>query len=99
MLHKMLPLAAVTATLFACQPKTVIETPEKTTSSTPEVSKKPSSIDVSYMDLSVKPQEDFFQFANGTWCKNNPVPNTESRWGSFNELDKRNKATLKEILE
>lgn len=57
------------------------------------------TIDLDYMDLSVRPQEDFFQFANGSWTKNNPVPASESRWGSFNELDKSNKAKLKSILE
>jgi putative endopeptidase len=51
------------------------------------------------MDKSVRPQDDFFQFANGTWCKNNPVPDVESRWGSFNELDKRNKEILLELLK
>ena len=43
------------------------------------------TIDLDYMDLSVRPQDDFFQFANGSWTKNNPVPASESRWGSFNE--------------
>lgn len=99
MVNKILPLAVVATSLIACQPKSVVEAPEKLVSSTSDLASKPTTIDVSYMDLSVKPQDDFFQFANGTWCKNNPVPNTESRWGSFNELDKRNKATLKEILQ
>ncbi|AEA45416.1 M13 family metallopeptidase [Fluviicola taffensis] len=99
MVNKILPLAVVALSITACQPKTVVEAPSKTASSTPEVALKPMTIDISYMDLSVKPQDDFFQFANGTWCKNNPVPNSESRWGSFNELDKRNKETLKQILE
>lgn len=99
MVNKMLPLAVIASSLIACQPKTTVETPSKEASSTPETSAKPTSIDVSYMDQSVKPQDDFFLFANGTWCKNNPVPNTESRWGSFNELDQRNKETLKKILE
>ena len=58
-----------------------------------------SSISVDYMDQSVRPQDDFFQFSNGTWCKNNPVPDVESRWGSFNELDKRNKEILLELLK
>lgn len=57
------------------------------------------SINLSYLDKSVKPTEDFFQFANGTWVKNNPVPASESRWGSFNELDQENKAKLKAILD
>ena len=57
-----------------------------------------STINSEYLDKSVTPQEDFFQFANGTWVKNNPVPASESRWGSFNELDKANKKKLTEIL-
>ncbi|MEX2485768.1 MAG: M13 family metallopeptidase N-terminal domain-containing protein, partial [Brumimicrobium sp.] len=56
------------------------------------------SIETEYLDKSVKPQDDFFQFANGTWVKNHPVPASESRWGSFNELDKANKVKLTEIL-
>jgi putative endopeptidase len=57
------------------------------------------TIDLDYMDASVRPQDDFFMFANGTWTKNNPVPASESRWGSFNELDQANKTKLKKILE
>lgn len=56
-------------------------------------------IDQSYMDKSIRPQDDFFLFCNGTWVKNNPVPETESRWGSFNELDQDNKEKLKVILK
>ena len=56
------------------------------------------TIDLDYMDASTRPQDDFFQFANGTWTKNNPVPASESRWGSFNELDQANKAKLTKIL-
>jgi predicted metalloendopeptidase len=50
------------------------------------------------MDKTVRPQDDFFMFCNGTWVKNNPVPETESRWGSFNELEQSNKEKLKDIL-
>ncbi|SFT34668.1 endothelin-converting enzyme Metallo peptidase. MEROPS family M13 [Lishizhenia tianjinensis] len=57
------------------------------------------TIDLSYMDKSVKASEDFFTYANGTWVKNNPVPASESRWGSFNELDQENKKKLKAILD
>jgi putative endopeptidase len=56
------------------------------------------TIDESNMDKKVSPKEDFFQFSNGTWCKENPVPDSESRWGSFNELDQANKAKLTIIL-
>ena len=51
------------------------------------------------IDSSVQPCDNFFQYANGSWLKNNPVPAAESRWGSFNELADRNYATQKAILE
>lgn len=57
------------------------------------------TIDVDYMDAGIRPQDDFFQFSNGTWIKNNPVPPSESRWGSFNELDESNMKKLTKILE
>ena len=33
------------------------------------------------IDSTVKPGEDFFQWASGTWMKNNPIPASESSWG------------------
>ena len=57
------------------------------------------TIDLDYLNTDVRPQDDFFQFANGSWIKNNPVPASESRWGSFNELDQANKVKLTTILE
>ncbi len=57
------------------------------------------SINMSYLDKSISPAEDFFLFSNGTWVKNTKIPASESRWGSFNELDKSNKLKLTEILK
>ena len=51
------------------------------------------------MDLSVPACQDFFQHANGTWLKHNPIPGDHSAWGGFDELQERNLATLKGILE
>jgi putative endopeptidase len=48
--------------------------------------KKLSFIDKSSMDLTKKPGDDFYNYASGTWIKNNPVPAKETRWGSFNLL-------------
>ncbi|MFN4971664.1 MAG: M13 family metallopeptidase [Bacteroidota bacterium] len=56
-------------------------------------------IEVSGMDKKTKPQTDFFQFVNGNWLKNNPIPSTESRWGNFNVLNENNTETLRKILE
>ena len=54
---------------------------------------------IDYMDKGVEPAKDFYQYAVGTWMKENPVPSDKSRWGSFNEVDQRNWALLHGILE
>lgn len=56
-------------------------------------------IDVSLMNKKIRPQDDFFMFANGSWVKKTEIPASESRWGSFNELDKNNKEKLTKLLE
>ncbi len=56
-------------------------------------------IDPANMDLSVKPGDDFYQYASGTWIKNNPVPAKETRWGSFNELRDFNINAVKTLVE
>ncbi|MEY4288584.1 MAG: hypothetical protein RLZZ30_672 [Bacteroidota bacterium] len=58
-----------------------------------------STINMEYLDQTIKPQDDFFLFSNGNWIKNNQIPASESRWGSFNELDQENKKKLTAILE
>jgi putative endopeptidase len=56
-------------------------------------------IDPANMDLTVKPGDNFYEYANGTWMKNNPVPAKETRWGSFNELRDFNINAVKSIVE
>jgi putative endopeptidase len=56
-------------------------------------------IDPANMDLSVKPGDDFFTYASGTWVKNNPVPAKETRWGSFNILRDFNINAVRTVLE
>jgi putative endopeptidase len=47
---------------------------------------KEPGINVSYMDKSIKPSDDFFKFVNGTWLKETVIPSNQTSWGSFNEL-------------
>ncbi|MEY4792647.1 MAG: hypothetical protein RIT34_1454 [Bacteroidota bacterium] len=56
------------------------------------------TIDVTALDRTIKPSDDFFTFANGTWVAKTEIPASESRWGSFNELEQQNNIKLKAIL-
>ena len=47
---------------------------------------KNPGIAVDLMDKSVRPNDNFFQFVNGTWLKNTAIPADKTRWGSFDEL-------------
>jgi putative endopeptidase len=55
-------------------------------------------IDPANMDPSIKPGDDFFDYANGNWIKQNAIPNKETRWGSFNILHQENTDKLLGLL-
>lgn len=42
---------------------------------------------VSNMDTTVNPANDFFDFANGRWLKNNPIPDDQKSWGIAHLVD------------
>lgn len=50
-------------------------------------------------DKSVRPQDDFFGYVNNNWIKNNPIPPSESTWGTFYELRDRSAAAVNDIVE
>jgi putative endopeptidase len=56
-------------------------------------------IDPANMDLSVKPGDNFFLYANGNWMKRNPIPPFKTRWGNFNILADDNTSKLHILLE
>ena len=67
--------------------------------SAPKIEENPPPLDPKDMDTSVKPQDDFFMYANGGWIKNTEIPPEYSRWGSFNQLVEHNNDALHEIAE
>ncbi|HEX3673883.1 MAG TPA: M13 family metallopeptidase [Rhizomicrobium sp.] len=59
----------------------------------------PWGVDLSMMDTTVRPGNDFFLYANGTWMKHDVIPADRSYSGVNLELDKQNEARLKGIVE
>lgn len=67
---------------------------EKTISNIPN-----KLIDPANMDTTVRAGNNFFEYANGNWLKNNPIPAKETRWGSFNQLREFNAQAVKSLLD
>ena len=51
------------------------------------------------IDSATKPGENFFQYANGGWLKNNPIPETEAGWGIGNLVQEDIYSRLRKINE
>lgn len=58
-----------------------------------------SGIKTENMDISVKPGNDFYDFATKGWRNNNPLPNDYTRFGSFEQLDEENNKRVRDIVE
>ncbi|MDA3871115.1 MAG: M13 family metallopeptidase [Candidatus Marinimicrobia bacterium] len=51
-----------------------------------EKQKEEPAINLSNMDTTVNPGDNFYQYVNANWLKNNPVPEDKSYYGAFTEL-------------
>ena len=64
----------------------------------PSMAQLKSGIDTKNLDKSVRPADDFYEFACGGWMKNNPLPAAYSRFGSFDRLALENNKRINTIL-
>lgn len=55
--------------------------------------------EISNLDTTVVPGNDFFDYATGGWNKANPIPDQYSRYGSFEKLAEINQEQVKGLIE
>lgn len=63
------------------------------------LSSQNAGIRFSYLDSSANPRDDFYGFSNGKWQKTFVLPESDARYGSFNEINENNLIRIKLILD
>jgi len=56
-------------------------------------------LDLSTFNQSVRPQDDLFEYVNGTWLKNTPIPEDKSDYGSFGILADLSQERVRKLIE
>jgi len=82
---------SVPATTAAVAPVSVAPTPKAQIGA--------FGLDLSARDLSVKPGDDFFEYANGAWDKSFTIPADKASFGPFDRLDELSKERVRHIIE
>jgi len=94
--------------LVACQQKTEAPTADQAAAQAPAGSDASaaaapaelgSGIDMSGFDTSVRPQDDFFDYVNGKWVVETPLPPDRARWGSFDMLRENAQKDVRDLVE
>jgi predicted metalloendopeptidase len=90
--------AVLSAALGACasSSSTVPAAPAAPVAAPPPVLK--SGLDLTGFDRSVKPQDDLYRFAGGTWLANTAIPPDRSNYGSFIILDDQAQEEVKQLI-
>jgi putative endopeptidase len=98
---RLMATAALGALMLAAVPATAKE--KAATAPATETAAKPEigdfGFDLSGMDKSVQPGDDFYAYANGTWAKNTQIPADKSNYGMFTALNDLSQTRTREILD
>lgn len=57
-----------------------------------------TGLNLGWRNLSTSPKQDFYDYANGTWQKQNPIPPDYASWGPFYQLHENNLKKVHQIL-
>lgn len=84
-------VAVVSAVLFSCKSKTEKNEKDMAKAEHP-------GINLDYMDTTVSPKQDFYDYVNGTWMKETSIPGDRTSWGSFQLLRKNTNDSVLKII-
>jgi len=98
---RLMATAALGALMLAAVPATAKE--KAATAPATETTAKPEigdfGFDLTGMDKTVQPGDDFYAYANGTWAKNAQIPADKSNYGMFTALADLSQKRTREILD
>ena len=99
--YKLTITLAVAIGLYGCQQEVEqTATEHKTeTAPVPVAVELVSGIDQSGFDESVRPQDDFFAYVNGTWVDNTEMPADKARWGTFDALGEQSQKDIRALVD
>lgn len=92
--------ASFIVSLSACNAITALSSEQAATKATTAIQPALSSgIDFQYFDKSVRPQDDFYAYINGTWIKNTKIAADRTRAGTFYDLRDQSQQDIKDIIK
>src|ERR1700727_4113439 len=74
------------------------QTPPQTAATAPHPTLH-SGIDLQYVDTSVRPQDDVYQYLNGKWLRNYQLPPDKALVGSFTAVQDKTEEQLRSIVD
>ena len=90
---------ALMVAFAAAQAPSVKDSPAAAGSSDTATTRPAPKFDINFIDKSLDPCQDFYQYACSKWMKSNPIPGDYTDWVSFSEVYENNLAVLHQILE
>lgn len=93
--------ASLIVGLAACNNIAKVNTQKTTKTATATAVEKAltSGIDFANFDKSIRPQDDFYGYVNGTWLKNTEIPSDRTSIGAFYDLREKSRKDVKAIIE
>ncbi len=106
-MNRWLVVLAASTAFAGCSapPPPAAETPVAPAAAAPEPAPAPKptygtyGIDTAGMDTTALPGDNFYQYANGTWAKNTPIPADKSNYGMFTVLDDLSRERTRTLIE